>query len=419
MINNLFGKIAGIFGGQSRGSLSAFNLINYDGMTIADNNALISIYKYNTIVNRCINMIASAVSDLPIELSMNDQKEDMPDLIRQLESPSTHQDRRSFIRDIIVQYLIKETYVRVLSMGSGINSMSVIPFTKIMKYSKDKEGQYTLLDVNNEGRTERYQYDHDNNCYKSMYDSMYDNRIYRFYDRSPDNFYDAHSPLDSCYKEAYADLLGLEYNVKLLKSGCPSSIINLDTSKISDMYNAEELIKKNKQIEDKFSRAHGTPLVLNEIPIQNIKVGITPSEMNFIELISKLEQLILTAFQIPHQMVFMDASTFNNQSEASRSFYRNTVLPLACRVYLFISKITPSLSEKSIIVRPDSDMTPALTGENKEKSDMYISLLKAGVLTARQVNQMLGLVWEESEYIPEPSIPSADNTDNNDDNQYE
>jgi HK97 family phage portal protein len=127
-------------------------------------------------------------------------------------------------------------------------------------------------------------------------------------------------------------------------------------------------------------------------------MSLTPKDMDFIEAKHVAAREIALALGVPPMLLGIPGdNTYSNYQEATRSFWRQTVLPLVNRTAKALSTwlspayagVTPSGSDTiaPLELRPDLDAIEAL---NPEREALWTRIDKATFLTADEKRAAVG-----------------------------
>jgi HK97 family phage portal protein len=136
------------------------------------------------------------------------------------------------------------------------------------------------------------------------------------------------------------------------------------------------------------ARNAGRPMLL-EGGLDWKPMGFSPSDMEFQKTKEAAAREIAIAFGVPPMLMGIPGdATYANYQEASRAFFRLTVLPLVNRVTAGISHWLAGFSGEAVDLRPDLDQIPALAAERDQQ---WARVGAADFLTAAEKRVILGL----------------------------
>jgi HK97 family phage portal protein len=117
-------------------------------------------------------------------------------------------------------------------------------------------------------------------------------------------------------------------------------------------------------------------------------MSLTPKDMDFLEAKHAAAREIALAFGVPPMLLGIPGdNTFANYAEANRSFFRQTVLPLATRVGCSLAQwLSPQFGE-SIRVTIDTDRIDALSAD---RAALWQRVSNAAFLTLNEKREAVG-----------------------------
>lgn len=136
------------------------------------------------------------------------------------------------------------------------------------------------------------------------------------------------------------------------------------------------------------ARNAGRPMLL-EGGLDWKPMGFSPADMEFHETKLAAAREIAVAFGVPPQLLGIPGeATYANYQEASRAFFRLTVLPLATKVAAAVSFWLSDFTGEAVELRPDLDQVPALADERDQQ---WRRVGEADFLTVAEKRAILGL----------------------------
>jgi HK97 family phage portal protein len=139
------------------------------------------------------------------------------------------------------------------------------------------------------------------------------------------------------------------------------------------------------------ARNAGRPMLL-EGGLDWKPMGFSPSDMEFQKTKEAAAREIAMAFGVPPMLMGIPGdATYANYQEASRAFYRLTVLPLAQKVMADLSHWLAAHTGDGAELRVDLDQVPALSGE---RDAQWARIAAAGFLSDAEKRMLLGLPAE-------------------------
>jgi phage portal protein BeeE len=141
------------------------------------------------------------------------------------------------------------------------------------------------------------------------------------------NYLRAQSPLERIYYQAVMKYYGNIHNSNMLKN--PTRPGGLWSPKDGQMSQGQHESFK-KEVRDNFTGPANTARnIISAVPIEYQDFLINTRDMDFKELIEKVDRDIYQQYQIPLPLVTTDAATYSNYVNAISAFYDIAVLPRA------------------------------------------------------------------------------------------
>ncbi|MGB5558471.1 MAG: phage portal protein [Paracoccaceae bacterium] len=136
------------------------------------------------------------------------------------------------------------------------------------------------------------------------------------------------------------------------------------------------------------ARNAGRPMLL-EGGLDWKPMGFSPSDMEFQKTKESAAREIALAFGVPPMLLGIPGDlTYANYQEASRAFYRLTVLPMVARVSSAVSHWLSEYLGEAVELRPDLDQVPALSAE---RDNQWRRVSEAAFLSDAEKRALLGL----------------------------
>ncbi len=136
------------------------------------------------------------------------------------------------------------------------------------------------------------------------------------------------------------------------------------------------------------ARNAGRPMLL-EGGLDWKPMGFSPSDMEFQKTKEAAAREIAQAFGVPPMLIGIPGdATYANYQEASRAFYRLTVVPLVSRVAASVGHWLAGFTGESVVLKPDLDQVPALSAERDQQ---WRRVADASFLSDAEKRSLLGL----------------------------
>jgi HK97 family phage portal protein len=117
-------------------------------------------------------------------------------------------------------------------------------------------------------------------------------------------------------------------------------------------------------------------------------MSLSPKEMDFLEAKNSAAREIALALGVPPMLLGIPGeNTYANMAEATRGFWRQTVIPLVGRSSKAISRWLAPSWDRNLELRPDFDAVEALS---PEREALWARLDKASFLTVNEKRAAAG-----------------------------
>ncbi len=346
-------------------------------------------YSENAIVYRCINEIANNASRVKINLFRGDQEVDNHPLLDLLYNPSPTQSQVEWFQGLY-SYLLISGNNYMLSVG-GDNT----PPTEL----------YNL-------RPDRIQIRTGQRAMPQSYDYMIGGKIVESYlvDQATGNSKIKHikmfNPLDDYYgmspiQASSVDIdqhnLANKHNVNLLQNGARPSGAVIFKPKDETGGNVQLSDNQRSQLQsDINSRFAGTgnagrPMLL-EGDFDWKEMGLSPKDMDFIQLKNMSAKDIALVYGVPSQLIGIpDAQTYSNFAEAKLALYNETIIPLLDKIQGDLNEwLIPQFNDEALELRYDIDSIPAMAEQRRRVFESVTTGVKDGILTRNEAREQLG-----------------------------
>ena len=345
-------------------------------------------YTENAIVKKCIDLIANNASRVTINLFRGDQEVDEHPLLDLLTSPNPTQGQVEFFSGLYSYLLISgNSYI----LESGAENAPPIEL-------------YTL-------RPDRIRIKGSQTAIPKAYDYIIGGQIANSYEVDPatgnskvkhiklfnplDDYYGL-SPIQSAATDIDQHNLANKHNVNLLQNGArPSGAV---VFKPKDETGAQIQLsdtQRNQLMTDLTQRFSGTgnagkPMLL-EGDFDWKEMGLSPKDMDFIQLKNMSAKDIALIFGVPSQLIGIpDAQTYSNFAEAKLALYNETIIPLLDRIQSDLNEwLVPRFGD-DLEMRYDIDSIPAMAEQRTRVFESVTQGVQNGILTRNEAREQLG-----------------------------
>ena len=188
-----------------------------------------------------------------------------------------------------------------------------------------------------------------------------------------------------------------KHNVNLLFNGArPSGAVIFKPQDETGMPTYLSESQRQQLLTDLKNRFSGTnntgrPLLL-EGDFDWKEMGLTPKDMDFLNLRHLSAKDIALCFGVPSQLIGVpDAQTYSNMAEARLALWEETIIPLMRRVESDLNEwLMPQFSD-DLVLTYDYDSINALTERRRMVYDNVIQAVREGVMTRNEARERLDM----------------------------
>ena len=346
-------------------------------------------YEENAVVYKCVNEIANGASSVKFQVFDDETKLDAHPLINLLERPNPLQAGNEFFQSLY-SYLLLSGNSYVLRTGAD----------------NQPPKELHLL------RPDRIKIQPSNTTIPKAYDYELSGQTVNTYTVDPETgeseikHFKLWNPLDDYYglspiRAASVDIdqhnYAAKHNVNLLMNGArPSGAIVFRPKDEAGMNVQLTESQRQQLISDLELRFQGTDnagrAMLLEGDFDWKEMGLSPKDMDFLQLKNMSARDIAMCFGVPSQLVGIpDAQTYSNVQEARLALYEETIIPLIRRVESDLNEyLTPYYGE-TIRIRYDIDSIPAMAERRKRVYENVTGAVREGIISRNEARERLGL----------------------------
>ena len=344
-------------------------------------------YQSNAIVYKSVSMIANNASAVKIKVFAGDNQLDSHPLISLLERPNPLQSGVEYFHSLI-------SYLLISGNSYMIKDKDTTAPTELYLLRPDRIHIKTGTSM----IPEAYQYKIDNKVMNSYevnpltgYSQVKHIKLWN----PLDDFYGLSPIVASAYNIDQHNMAGL-HNVALLKNGCtPSAMLKFqpkDETGASATLTDDQRAMLLQDLEARFSSSTnaGRPMLL-EGDFDFVQMGLSPKEMDWLELTNMSAREIALCFGVPAQLVGIADQTYANVAEARLSLYEETIIPLLQRLESDLNEYLAPLYDGDLSIKYDIDSIPAMAEKRKQIFANVSQGVQQGILTRNEARERLGL----------------------------
>ncbi len=323
----------------------------------------------NAIGYRCVRMIAEAAGSLPWLLYEGEREISRHPLLELLGKPNPGQPGREFSEQL---------YGFLLVAGNAYVEKVEIDGTPRELHALRPDRVKTVASLN--GWAEAYEYSVNGQSVRLPREAVMQLKLF-----NPLNDHYGMSPLEAAQRAIDTHNAASAWNKAMLdNSARPSGALVYAGGE--GQLSAEQFERLKVELEASYqgSANAGRPMVL-EGGLDWKQMGYSPKDMEFISAKDGAAREIALAFGVPPMLLGIPGdNTFANYMEANRSFWRQTVLPMASRV---AEAMTGFLGQGRYRLSHDLDQVEALSADREA---LWARVGKAEFLTDDEKRAAVG-----------------------------
>lgn len=323
----------------------------------------------NAIGYRCVRMIAEAAGSLPWLMYDGDREIAAHPLLDLLKRPNPGQPGREFGEQLYGFLLVAgNAYVEKVAIDGQPRELHALRPDRVKAVASTN------------GWAEAYDYSVNGQSVRMPRENVLQLRLF-----NPLNDHYGMSPLEAAQRAIDTHNAAGGWNKAMLdNSARPSGALVYASG--DGHLTVEQFERLKKELEDSYQGAAnaGRPMVL-EGGLDWKEMGYSPRDMEFSAAKDGAAREIALAFGVPPMLLGIPGdNTFANFMEANRSFWRQTVLPMASRV---AEAMTGFLCESGLRLTHDLDQVEALSADREA---LWARVGKAEFLTYDEKRQAVG-----------------------------
>lgn len=346
-------------------------------------------YLKNAIVYRCVNEISKGAGAVDFMLKNDDMMVEEHPLLDLLNRPNPLQSSSEFFNSLF-GFLLLSGNAYILKVGSEVGSPRELHLLRpdriqIKGGGKPIPDRYEYI-VN--GRVQNvFDVDQDTGSSEIKHIKLW----------NPLDDYYGCSPLQAAAEEVDQHNLSSKHNINLLNNGArPSGAVIFKPK--DDQGFAVNLTESQRQqlltdLNNRFvgSGNAGRPMLL-EGDFDWKEMGLSPKDMDFINLKHMSATDIALCFGVPSQLVGVpDSQTYSNIAEARLALYEETIIPHLKLIQSDLNEwLVPMFSEELEFCY-DIDGIPALAERKRKTYENITSAVNTGIMTRNEAREIIGL----------------------------
>ena len=326
-------------------------------------------YRRNPVVHACLRMIAQAVAGAPRTAREGGAAASDHPLVALLERPNERQSGSALLEAVTSHLLLSgDAYLRVLAVDDEPRALHVLRPDRVVPVL-DRDGWVTAYDHESgpgggfggghggvRGGAARQRIPLGDGPPPVIHLALFD----------PLDDHDGFPPLAAAATALDLHNAATRWNKALLDNSARPSGALVYSSPDANL-TGEQFERLRNELEAGYAGAAraGRPLLL-EGGLDWKAMGYSPRDMDFMEARNGAARDIALAFGVPPMLLGIPGdNTYANYAEASRAFWRSTVLPLAQRVLDDVAAGLNAWLDAEVRLAVDMDALPALASERE------------------------------------------------------
>ncbi|AEV36966.1 Phage portal protein, HK97 [Pseudovibrio sp. FO-BEG1] len=314
-------------------------------------------YLRNTIAYRCVRLISESAANISLTIKVGDAELETHPLMDLLNQPTPTQTRRSFLEELYGFLLVSgNAYVEAVSLEGEPRELHALRPDR-MKVLVDDAGWVEAYEYQVAGRKVELRKGTGDKIEPVLHIKLF----------NPLNDHYGFAPIEAAQVALDIHNAAGDWNKSLLdNAACPTGALVYGASDAMNMTD-DQFHRLKEELESSYQGARnaGRPMLL-EGGLDWKQMGMSPKDMDFIELKNVAAREIALAFGVPPMLLGIPGdNTYANYQEANRAFWRLTVVPLAARVLSELSNWLSGAYGEQITLELDLDAVEALAQERK------------------------------------------------------
>lgn len=346
-------------------------------------------YEENAIVYKCVNEISNGASSVAFKIFDDKIELDAHPLINLLNRPNPLQAGNEFFQSLY-SFLLLSGNSYVLRTGTENQPPKELhllrPDRVKIEPSNTTIPKSYIYEVG--GKVEKtYTVDQETGASEIKHFKLW----------NPTDDYYGLSPIRPSSVDIDQHNYSAKHNVNLLMNGArPSGAIVFKPK--DEVGQSVQLTESQRQqlISDLELRFQGTNnsgrAMLLEGDFDWKEMGLSPKDMDFLQLKNMSARDIAMCFGVPSQLVGIpDAQTYSNVQEARLALYEETIIPLIRRIESDLNEYLAPLYGENIRIQYDIDSIPAMAERRKRIYENVTVAVREGIISRNEARERLGL----------------------------
>ena len=373
-----YGSMVGYYGvGSTRSKKYSYEQLSEEG------------FQKNAIVYRCISEISKGASAVPYMLKAGDNVLETHPVLTLIDRPNPLQSHSEFFESIF-SYLLLSGNCYILKVGADIGTPKELHLLrpdriKIKGSGKPIPTSYEYV-IN--GRTQQVY---------PIEETTGNSDIKQIKLFNPLDDYYGMSPMSPAAIEIDQHNMSSNHNINLLSNGArPSGAVVFkpqDDAGFSVNLTESQRQQMLSDINNRFSGTQNSGrIALLEGDFNFIEMGLSPKDMDFLNLKHMAATDIAMCFGVPSQLVGVpDAQTYSNVAEARLALYEETIIPHLRKIESDLNEWLVPMFGEGLMFCFDIDKIPALAERTRRTYENVNSAVAQGIMTRNEAREAIGL----------------------------
>jgi HK97 family phage portal protein len=276
-------------------------------------------YETNSVVYRCVSLIARNISSVPLVLYQENQIIQSHPLLDLLKRPNSSQSYESFFESLVTYLLLTgNSYVYAVAETECPDRLGQLYVLRSDRLS---------VKSHTHGLPERYEYRSGNHLLSIPVDpETGQSALMHLKLFSPWGDNQGISPLKSAQSMIALQNTIVAHNISLLhNAGCPSGALIVKGANLTE----EQVYQLREQLRTMKTKAGAGHMMLLNGPFEWKEMGLSPKDMDFAEGRTLASREIAQVFGVPPLCIgILGDSTYTSYQEARMHLWEDTLLPL-------------------------------------------------------------------------------------------
>ena len=320
-------------------------------------------YTKNVIAYRSVRMIADAASSIPLMVKTNDGTMDEHPVLDVLKKPNSRQSGAEMLDALVCNLLLSgNAYLEAVQLNDQLRELHLLRPDRVSVVAGE-DGWPCAYEYAAGGSAIRF----------DQTDTGLPPILHMI----------LHSPLDDHYGFAPIEAAQMALDIHNVASSWNKALLdNAARPSGALVYQGgegnlteDQFSRLKNELEESFQGARnaGRPLLL-EGGLDWKAMSMTPRDMDFFEAHRSAAREIALAFGVPPQLLGIPGdSTYSNYQEANRAFWRQTILPLLCKIAASLENWLQTLYGDELNIQFDETAIIALSAEKDARLQRLVA----------------------------------------------